>query len=960
MSIFTTRKGLAVATLVAVGSSLFAGLPAHAASLVLAPTSGTVLALPAGDTFSLQETASSEVASSNFGTLKVKIVNTDGVLADAWLNSEAATSLGTTAGGSTTLTYTGSSNNNIIHIDSKNSSVTSRYAVTAFLDINANGSFDTATDLGSTQTITFYKAADLAVTTAFVGSVFKNATTAPATVNFTNVNKEQLVSNGNSVKIAFTSGLGADYGTGTASYNSSTKLYEASSSFAAVAAGSIVRAQAKLDDVSVGSQVGTTVLATAINSLTASTVVGTTAAPVSGNQADVSVNGAYQLQVVAKDDAATPAPVAGRAVSYKVETTATLSSTVTLTVNGVTYTDNTKLPGYNSGAIARLSSTTDSSGKIVVSSSSVGFVAGQSVTFTFYGDTDATTTYLTANQAASVFDGYITNYDNNYVAVTAGTAVDVNVAVYDQFGNAAPNAFDVRAQLQSSSRTTTNATNATNDIKALTGGKATLRITDNGAGTGTNYYKINFIQRDPVGGGYGSFTENVIASNFEVRIVSAADTVPGVVSLGTGTKGTDGKYSLLAGATGSSTNAQSIGGFDFGAYDSRNVLGSAPSVDANYVTISGTVTSSSTASYAGVPVVGAKVTINGPGLQFRSTPNGGTVYTVDSSTVTTDGSGNFSVRVWSHKSGAQTLSVTSGSVTSQIDVYFGSASADAGSTLVIDAPVYTLPGKSVVFTATLTDKYGNPVTVPDSATLTNPDFKLSVTGIGNIGPAALYTNSEGKAVVAVSLGANELGSLVVTATYDADGTGTESKPISVSKTVQVSYGAPVPSDAKVTISAPTSAQSGRSVDVQVTVTDKDGKAVPDAYVTVSALGVGYLVTPTAITDSNGKTQFKLVVGAGESGVATLTATAGVVKTTATTNFGITDANINKVGKRVTVDWAFASGKRLVITRNGVQIKNIVVSSDEAAKYSFNLKKGTWKIVVKLGSVTMINQTYKIK
>ena len=953
MSIFKTRKGLAVAALAAIGSTLFAGLPAHAASMTLVPSTGSSYSLPAGDTLALRETASSEVASSNFNLLRVKVVNTDGVLAQANLNGGSSVSLGSTAGAETLLTYTGTSNNNIINIDSQNNAVTSHYAVTAFLDVNGDGSFTPLTDLGSTQTVTFLKASELAVSTAFVGSIFKNATSASATTSFTNVNNEQLLTNGHSVSVAFTSGIGADLGTPTASYNGTTKVFEATTTgFSAVAANSIVRAQAKLDGTAVGSLVGTTVQATAINSLTASTVVGTAAN--SSNQ--VAVNGSYQVQVVAKDDASTPAPVAGRAVTYKVETTATLSSTVTLTINGQTYTANSALPG--TGSVAKLSGTTDASGKVVASVSSAGLTAGQQVTFTFYGDSVATSTSLTTTQAAAVFSGYVTNYDNGFAAVTAGTAIDVNVAVYDQFGNVAPNAFDARAQLQSSSRTTTSATSATNSIVALTSGKATLHITDNGVGTGTNLYKINFIQRDTVGGGYGSFTENVI-TYFEVRVVNAADTVPGVVSLGTGVKGSDGKYALLAGSTGSSTSVQSIGGFDFANYDSRSVLGSAPSVDGNYVTISGNVASASTSTYAGVAVGGAKVTISGTGLQFRVVSGSATVYSVDSATVTTDSSGNFSVRVWSHKSGAQTLSVNAGAVTSQIDVYYGAASAEAGNKLTIDAPVYSLPGKSIVLSAQLTDKFGNPVLVPDSATATNPDFKLTVTGIGNIGNAALATNIEGKASVVATLGANELGTLTVTAVYDADGTGPIAA-ISLTKQVQIAFGAPVPTDAKIVVTAPASSQSGRSLDVGVTVTDKDGKALPDAYVTLTSLGAGYVASPNAITDANGKAQFKLVVGTGENGLATITATAGSVKASVSTTFGITDANINKVGKRVVVDWSFAAGKRVVITRNGVQVKNLVPTTDEAGNFSFNLKKGTWKIVIKVGGVTIDTQTYKVK
>jgi hypothetical protein len=65
-------------------------------------------------------------------------------------------------------------------------------------------------------------------------------------------------------------------------------------------------------------------------------------------------------------------------------------------------------------------------------------------------------------------------------------------------------------------------------------------------------------------------------------------------------------------------------------------------------------------------------------------------------------------------------------------------------------------------------------------------------------------------------------------------------------------------------------------------------------------------------------------------------------------------------KRVTVDWAFAANKKVVIVRDGVAIKSLVASSNAAGSFSFNLKKGTHKVSVKVGGVTIDSQSYKIK
>ena len=170
----------------------------------------------------------------------------------------------------------------------------------------------------------------------------------------------------------------------------------------------------------------------------------------------------------------------------------------------------------------------------------------------------------------------------------------------------------------------------------------------------------------------------------------------------------------------------------------------------------------------------------------------------------------------------------------------------------------------------------------------------------------------------------------------------------------------VPADAKVAVSAPASSQNGRAVDVTVTVTTAAGVAIPGALVNLSGLGAGYLGASSATTDANGKVSVKLVAGADEIGDATVTATAGSVSASAKVSFGVTDANLNLAGKRVTADWSFAAGKRVVIYRDGVQIRNFVVTSDASDSFSFNLKAGKHTVKIKVGGVTIDSQSYSIK
>jgi hypothetical protein len=82
----------------------------------------------------------------------------------------------------------------------------------------------------------------------------------------------------------------------------------------------------------------------------------------------------------------------------------------------------------------------------------------------------------------------------------------------------------------------------------------------------------------------------------------------------------------------------------------------------------------------------------------------------------------------------------------------------------------------------LVDEHGNAVAADDAAT---ESFAVTVTGLGFVGAIPTKLNAKGEATVAVLLGSADEGSVVITATYDADGTGTAKAAITSTKTVTV-------------------------------------------------------------------------------------------------------------------------------------------------------------------------------
>jgi trimeric autotransporter adhesin len=177
------------------------------------------------------------------------------------------------------------------------------------------------------------------------------------------------------------------------------------------------------------------------------------------------------------------------------------------------------------------------------------------------------------------------------------------------------------------------------------------------------------------------------------------------------------------------------------------------------------------------------------------------------------------------------------------------------------------------------------------------------------------------------------------------------------------------------VAVPASAQAGRSIDATVTVTDKWGNPVAGFEATATVSGVALVngsATANVTTDANGKATVKLSAGVNDLGDAVVTfsdndnntgSTNQLVDLTAvakTVVFGSSDGYIDVLnGKRASVSWSFAKGKRVAVYLDGVRRYNIIQPGDSELNLQFNMKKGSHSIKLVIGGVIVDTISVKV-
>ena len=177
------------------------------------------------------------------------------------------------------------------------------------------------------------------------------------------------------------------------------------------------------------------------------------------------------------------------------------------------------------------------------------------------------------------------------------------------------------------------------------------------------------------------------------------------------------------------------------------------------------------------------------------------------------------------------------------------------------------------------------------------------------------------------------------------------------------------------VSAPSAAQAGRAVTVSATLTDAYGNAIAGKTVKFAVAGVGSLSSSDAVTDASGVATVRLVSSYGEDGDSVVTvshnggdnATDTATQTTKddftlakTITFGITDAQIDNVGKRVTAVASFSKGKTVSFYVDGVKKWSKLSASDADVVLNYNLKKGTHTVTVKISGGLTTTERFIVK
>ena len=263
---------------------------------------------------------------------------------------------------------------------------------------------------------------------------------------------------------------------------------------------------------------------------------------------------------------------------------------------------------------------------------------------------------------------------------------------------------------------------------------------------------------------------------------------------------------------------------------------------------------------ASVTNAGAAVTISSPGVTFTV----GSVDYANTVTLFSAAAGDIVVSAKSDIAGAKTITYTAGSETKTAVVTVAAAAQTSGTALTLDAPATILPGRTLLVSGKLVDKFGNAVDITSSAAT----LAVVYTGPGLlVGSLPTETDAAGTFSFRVLLGANETGSAAVSASYDSNGATADvagtTVVVTVAKTVTIG-------------AAPVAANSA-------VITSKNGRV----YVTVNspagfsaAVKVGFSQKPAFRT--TGSKLVSYFVGAGKRVAVVVTVRGGVVASQAIT------------------------------------------------------------------------------
>jgi len=221
---------------------------------------------------------------------------------------------------------------------------------------------------------------------------------------------------------------------------------------------------------------------------------------------------------------------------------------------------------------------------------------------------------------------------------------------------------------------------------------------------------------------------------------------------------------------------------------------------------------------------------------------------------TTDAAGVAFADVTSTKSGAQTVTAAAGTATASSTVTYQAPAPAAAYSIALAPQTPTVaPGATQKFTATVTDKFGNPVAgVSVNFTQSGPG------SIGGASSATVTTGADGTAAVTLTTASTDSGSGSVTATIGTAGTqcntapaGTPPSKCTASTTYTVAT-AVAPSH--LTLSPETGANVGTHETIHAVATNSNGTPAAHQIVRFFITGAN-TATGSAITGSGGHASF---------------------------------------------------------------------------------------------------------
>jgi hypothetical protein len=473
-----------------------------------------------------------------------------------------------------------------------------------------------------------------------------------------------------------------------------------------------------------GEQVGA---ASATLTVTAKAVKSVTASAVVGDNAINASAGAVTARV---DSAFVVKGTALNGTTSTASGVAGAAVTVAVTTNGtLTSTQSITLNGtvYTSSAAlpTALAVTADAAGVASVNVATAGLAATTTVTFAFKSQ-NTVANNLVATLAAAAYTVKATGV-NNFRTVATSSAFVVDYTVADQWKVALPAGYRLVV-----------AYDGTTKYVPVSAGAAQASFTSTASAT----------------------TLNVTNSDLEKQ-----------------------NTTTLNWATVSATTASAV------AVKSTTVAAKFDTAPTHSATATiARATTSNTAGYLSVVSINGKVnhagqsvTVTSTGVQF-STEAQDEKAVANTITTLADGAGWWTVSAYVVKAGAATFTYAAGTATASTTVTAAAALGNQGTVLTIVSVDTILPGKTLVATVKLVDEHGNAVAADDAAT---ESFAVTVTGLGFVGAIPTKLNASGEATVAVLLGSADEGSVVITATYDADGTGTAKAAVTTTKTVAV-------------------------------------------------------------------------------------------------------------------------------------------------------------------------------